>query len=642
MSIRIKIYKNSLQQWYDQCFNLTNYYNYYLSDWSITLLTYKAPVSDIKFLIEDVFDYYGHYKQHPEFEEATPDLVDAIFQECAKFCENELLPLYQSGDKEGCKFDNGKVTTPKGFKEAYQQYVAGGWQSLSHPVEHGGQGLPPSLGMVKSEMMGTANWSWAMYPGLSHGAMNTIQSHGNEKQKELYLTRLTEGTWTGTMCLTEPQCGTDLGQVKTKAEPNGDGTYNISGTKIFISAGEHDLTDNIIHIVLARLPGAPAGTRGISLFIVPKVQTDEAGNLGEGNNVTCGSIEDKMGIKASATAVLNFDNAVGQLIGPENKGLECMFTFMNTARVGTALQGICSAELAYQNSLIYAKERLSMRSLTGKKHPDKVADPIIVHPDVRKMLMTQKAISEGGRAMIYYTAKIVDDIEMAKSDQERKAADDRLGFITPILKAFLTELGSESANHGLQIFGGHGYIKEWGMEQIVRDARISTLYEGTTGIQALDLLGRKILLTRGKALNSFSKEVLSFCKDKSMISSNPHKRQMNKFIWPLSKGIANWQQYSMRLGLKAKKDRDMVGSASVDYLMFSGYIVMAYFWAQMAQSAYEKLATDVENRDFYRAKIKTAEFYFERLLPRTKSLAKTMMSDPKTLMQLDQELLSFT
>ncbi len=606
------------------------------------MLSYKAPIADIKFLIEDVFDFYGHYKKYPEFEEATPDLVDAILQECAKFSENELLPLYQSGDKEGCTFNNGKVTTPKGFKKAYDQYVAGGWQSLSHPVEHGGQGLPPSLGMAKSEMMGTANWSWTMYPGLSHGAMNTVQTHGSEAQKELYLTRLTEGTWTGTMCLTEPHCGTDLGQVKTKAEPNEDGTYNITGTKIFISAGEHDLTDNIIHIVLARLPNAPAGTRGISLFIVPKMKTDAQGNVGESNHVTCGSIEDKMGIKASSTAVLNFDNAVGELIGPMNKGLECMFTFMNTARVGTALQGVCSAELAFQNSLMYAKERLSMRSLTGKKFPDKVADPIIVHPDVRKMLMTQKAISEGGRAMIYYTAKIVDEIEMAKTDAEKEAADERLGFITPILKAFLTELGSESANHGLQIFGGHGFIKEWGMEQIVRDARIATLYEGTTGIQALDLLGRKILLTRGKSLKAFAKEVLIFCKDRSMISSSPHKRQMNKFVWPLSKAVANWQQYSLRLAMKAKNNRDIVGSASVDYLMYSGYIVMAYFWAQMAQSAYEKLAEGVENRDFYRAKIKTAEFYFERMLPRTKSLAKTMMADPKTLMQLDQELLSFS
>jgi len=605
------------------------------------MLSFKAPIMDIKFLFEDVFGYYPHYEKHPEFSEATPDLVDAILQECAKFCENELLPLNQSGDKEGCQFDNGKVITPTGFKEAYQRYVDGGWQSLSHPVEHGGQGLPPSLGMVKSEMMGTANWSWSMYPGLSHGAMNTVQVHGSDEQKALYLTRLTEGTWTGTMCLTEPQCGTDLGQVKTKASPNGDGTYDITGTKIFISAGEHDLTENIIHIVLARLPDAPAGTRGISLFIVPKIQVNSQGDLGETNNVICGSIEDKMGIKASSTAVLNFDNAKGVLIGPENKGLECMFTFMNTARVGTALQGICASELAYQNSLIYAKERLSMRALTGKKFPDKVADPIIVHPDVRKMLMTQKAISEGGRAMIYYTAKIVDDIETAKTEEALKEADDRLGFITPILKAFLTELGCESANHGMQIFGGHGYIKEWGMEQIVRDVRISTLYEGTTGIQALDLLGRKILLTRGKSLNKFTKEILIFCKEKSMVSSNPHKRQMNKFVWALSKHVINWQQYSLRLALKAKKDRDIVGSASVDYLMYSGYIMMGYFWAKMAQAAYEKLAGEVDNRDFYRAKIKTAEFYFERMLPRTKSLAKTMMADPKSLMQLDEELLSF-
>ena len=606
------------------------------------MLSYKAPIADIKFLFEDVFDYYGHYQKHPEFEEATPDLVDAIMQECAKFCENELLPINQSGDIEGCTFDNGKVTTPKGFKEAYQQYVEGGWQSLSHPIEHGGQGLPPSLGMVKSEMMGTANWSWAMYPGLSHGAMNTIHEHGSQSQKELYLTRLTEGTWTGTMCLTEPQCGTDLGQVKTKAVLNDDGTYNITGTKIFISAGEHDLTDNIVHIVLARLPNAPEGTKGISLFIVPKMQSDQQGNIGEFNNVVCGSIEHKMGIKGSATAVLNFDNARGELIGPENKGLECMFTFMNTARVGTALQGVCAAELAYQNSLMYAKERLSMRSLSGTNQPDKVADPIICHPDVRKMLMTQKAISEGGRAMIYYTAKIVDEIDNAKTEHARKELDNRLGFITPILKAFLTELGSESANHGLQIFGGHGYIQEWGMEQIVRDNRISTLYEGTTGIQALDLLGRKILLSRGKSLNAFAKEILVFCKNKSMLSNNPHKRQMNKFIWPLSKSVANWQQYAMRLGLKARKDRDVVGSASVDFLMYSGYVVMAYFWAQMAQAAYEKLATDVENRDFYRAKIKTAEFYFERMLPRTKSLAATMMASPKTLMQLDEDLLSFS
>ncbi|WP_448549238.1 acyl-CoA dehydrogenase C-terminal domain-containing protein [Thalassotalea fusca] len=605
------------------------------------MLSYKAPLTDIQFLFNDVFKFYDHFAQFPEFEEATPDLVDAIFQECAKFCENELLPLNQSGDKEGCHFENGQVYTPKGFKEAYDQYVAGGWPSLSHAVEHGGQGMPPSLGLVKSELMGTSNWSWTMYPGLSHGAMNTLETHGTDEQKAIYLTKLIEGVWTGTMCLTEPQCGTDLGQVKTKAVPNGDGTYNISGTKIFISAGEHDLTENIIHIVLARLPDAPEGTKGISLFIVPKMSVDAEGNIQATNGVTCGSIEEKMGIKASSTAVLNFDNAQGVLIGPENKGLECMFTFMNTARVGTALQGVCAAELAYQNSLNYAKERLSMRSLSGTKKPDLVADPIIVHPDVRRMLMTQKAFVEGGRAMIYYAAKLVDVIETSKDEKAKKRADYRLGFVTPILKAFLTEIGNECASEGLQIFGGHGYIKEWGMEQIVRDVRIATLYEGTTGIQALDLLGRKILLSRGKSLKSFTMEVLAYCKDHSMISSNPHKRQMNRFIWPLSKAIANWQQYSLRIALKAKKDRDFVGSASVDYLMYSGYIMMAYMWAQMAQTSYEKLAGEVENRDFYRAKIKTAEFYFERLLPRTKSLAATMMADPKTLMQLDDELLSF-
>ena len=599
------------------------------------MLSYKAPITDIKFLIEDVFDYYGHYKKYPEFEEATPDLTDAILQECAKFCENELLPIYQSGDKEGCTFDNGKVTTPKGFKEAYNQYVAGGWQSLSHPVEHGGQGLPPSLGMAKSEMMGTANWSWAMYPGLSHGAMNTVQTHGSEAQKELYLTRLTEGTWTGTMCLTEPQCGTDLGQVKTKAEPNGDGTYNITGTKIFISAGEHDLTDNIIHIVLARLPGAPAGTRGISLFIVPKIKTDAQGNLGEANNVVCGSIEDKMGIKASATAVLNFDNAVGELIGPENKGLECMFTFMNTARVGTALQGICTAELAFQNSLIYAKERLSMRALTGKKFPEQVADPIIVHPDVRKMLMTQKAISEGGRAMIYYTAKIVDEIEMAKTDAEKKAADDRLGFITPILKAFLTELGSESANHGLQIFGGHGFIKEWGMEQLMRDTKISCLYEGTTGIQALDLLARKILGSKGEILKPFGAEVTAFCVE------NAGNEAMQEFIQPIMTFGGDWQKMTQTLGMKAMQNPDEVGAASVDYLMYSGYLTLAYFWAKMVKVAQDKLAAGDDDKAFYEAKIKTARFYFQRILPRANGHAACVENGADSMMALDADDFEF-
>ena len=605
------------------------------------MTNYVAPVADLQFVIEDVFDFYSHYEKYPSYSEVTPDLVDMIISECSKICESELAPLYQSGDKEGCHFEDGKVTTPKGFKQAYQQFTEGGWHGLSCPEQYGGQGLPQSVGLIRTEMAGTANWAWAMYSGLTLGAVNTLMEHGSEEQKNVYLPKLSTGEWSGTMCLTEAQCGSDLGQVRTKAEPNDEGSYDISGSKIFISAGEHDLTDNIIHIVLAKLPGAPKGTRGISLFIVPKMKVNEDGSSGESNHVTCGSIEDKMGIKASSTAVINFDGAKGYLIGEANKGLEYMFTFMNTARIGTAIQGVCSAELAYQIALPYAKERMSMRSLSGTKYPDKVADPIIVHPDVRRMLLTQKAISEGGRAMIFYTGKIVDQLEQAKDEEERKQLDDQLGFMTPILKAFLTELGFESANLGMQVFGGHGYIKEWGLEQVVRDARISTLYEGTTGIQGLDLLGRKILMQRGRSLKKFTFEILAFCKDQSMISDNVHKRRMNKFIWPLSKAVVNWQQYSFRLALKARKNRDVVGAASVDYLMYSGYVTMAYMWAMMAQKANEKIATKPENIEFYRAKVRTAEFYYERIFPRIKTLAETMMADPKSLMRLDEDSFSF-
>lgn len=602
---------------------------------------YKAPIADMKFVFEEVFEFYEHYKKFPAYEEATPDLVNMIMEECAKFCENELAPLYQSGDKEGCTFKDGEVTTPKGFKEAYQMYSEGGWQGLSHPVEYGGQGMPQSVGLIRTEMMATANWSWGMYPGLSLGAMNTILEHGSSEQKETYMHKLTSGEWTGTMCLTEAQCGSDLGQVKTKAVPNEDGSFDITGSKIFISAGEHDMAENIIHIVLAKLPDAPKGTKGISLFIVPKFMVTPDGSLGDRNPVVCGSIEEKMGIKASSTAVLNFDNAKGFLIGEVNRGLEYMFTFMNTARIGTAMQGLSTAELAYQVSLPYAKDRLSMRSLSGTKCPDKVADPIIVHPDVRRMLLTQKAIAEGARAMIFYAGKVVDNLENAKDEKEKAHFDDQLGFLTPILKAFLTELGLESANQGLQVFGGHGYIKEWGLEQIVRDARISTLYEGTTGIQGLDLLGRKILMQRGRSFKAFTKEILTFCKDNSMISDNEHGRRMNKFIWPLSKAVVNWQQYSLRLALKARKNRDVVGSASVDYLMYSGYVTMGYMWALMAQKANERIAERPENIEFYRAKVRTAEFYFERIFPRIKTLATTMMADPQSLMRLDEDSFSF-
>ena len=418
---------------------------------------YKAPLRDMRFLLNEVFDYPAHYASIPNGKDADPETVSAILDECAKYCEEVLSPINLSGDVEGCKFENGKVTTPAGFKDAYDQFVAGGWQGLSHPTEYGGQGMPMSMGLFKTEMVGTANWSFAMYPGLSLGAMNTIMQHASEALKNTYMPPLTEGRWSGTMCLTEPHCGTDLGQVKTKAEDNGDGTYSVTGTKIFISAGEHDLAENIVHIVLARLPGAPAGTRGISLFIIPKHLPAADGSVGPFNNVVCSSIEHKMGIKASATCVINFEGAKAWLIAEPNKGLEAMFTFMNTARIGTAIQGICHAELSYQGALRYAKARRSMRAVSGKKEPDKVADALIHHADVRRMLLTQRAIAEGGRAMIYHCAQFADHMVngiLENDPAKYKKWDDKLGFYTPILKGFLTELGLEAANQGVQVFGG--------------------------------------------------------------------------------------------------------------------------------------------------------------------------------------------
>jgi alkylation response protein AidB-like acyl-CoA dehydrogenase len=598
--------------------------------------TYKAPLRDMRFLMNEVFDYPKHYSQLANGGDATPDVVDAILDEGARFCEEVLAPLNRPADEEGCHFENGEVRTPKGFKEAYDQYVAGGWQGISHPVEYGGQGMPISLSLSKSEMMGAANWSFTMYPGLSIGAMNTIMLHGTDAQKTTYLTPLTEGRWAGTMCLTEPQCGTDLGQVKTRAEPQADGSYKLTGTKIFISAGDHDLTENIIHIVLARLPDAPAGTRGISLFIVPKFKVTADGAVGERNAVSCGSIEHKMGIKASATCVINFDGAEGFLIGPMNKGLECMFTFMNTARIGTAMQGLCAAELSFQGALAYAKERRSMRSVSGKKEPDKVADALIWHGDVRRMLLTQKAVAEGARAMLYFAAQYADKMTegILKNDtRQQEYWDDKLGFLTPILKGFLTEMGLEAANLGMQVFGGHGYIREHGMEQIVRDTRIATLYEGTTGIQALDLLGRKtLLMTRGKCVREFTGTILGFCKDNAL------NKNMRPFAWQLSKLCAQWNMLTMRVMLSARKEREIVASASYDFLMYSGYVTMAYFWALQAAVAYDKLENGgSETPEFYQAKIQTAEFYFERLLPRAKTHAAGIAASPRTLMQMDND-----
>jgi alkylation response protein AidB-like acyl-CoA dehydrogenase len=592
---------------------------------------YKAPLRDIGFVVNELLESEALYQTLPGYEEATEDLMTAIFEEGAKFAENVLSPLNQSGDEEGCHWSEEGVTTPKGFPEAYRQYVDNGWPALSANVEAGGQGMPNLMNSVVNELAGTANWSWLMYPGLSLGAVKTVEAHGDPEQKEKYLKKLVTGEWTGTMCLTEAQCGSDLSLLRTKAEPQADGTYALTGTKIFISAGEHDMAENIVHIVLARLPDAPAGTKGISLFIVPKFIVNEDGSPGERNAVHCASIEKKMGIKASATCVLNFDGATGYLIGRPNKGLSCMFTFMNTARIGTAIQGLAHGQLAFQGALSYARERLAMRSLTGPKNPDGPADPIIVHPNVRRMLLTQKAFVEGSRALIYFLAQQGDIVDKGTEEQAQQA-DDLMALLTPIGKAFVTETGYEVANIGVQVYGGHGFIKEWGMEQIVRDARISMLYEGTTGIQSLDLLGRKVLGSGGKLLLCFTGLIDELC------AANTTKESA-EFIDVLKSYKDEWLDLSMKIGEAAMNNPDEAGAAAVDYMMYSGYVTLAYFWARMALLAQQKIATS-EGGDnaFYDAKLMTARFYFNRLLPRTLAHKQLMLSGADNLMAMPEAL----
>ncbi|UUQ62860.1 acyl-CoA dehydrogenase C-terminal domain-containing protein [Pseudomonas fuscovaginae UPB0736] len=592
---------------------------------------YKAPLRDMRFLLDHVFDFHTHYERLGA-SEASPDMVAAILDEGAKFCEQVLAPLNRSGDEEGCHFDKGVVTTPQGFKQAFAQYVEAGWHGLAADPHYGGQGLPQSLGLVISEMIGSSNTSWGMYPGLTHGAMSAIHAHGTEQQKQTYLGKLTAGEWTGTMCLTEAHCGTDLGLIKTRAVPQADGSYAVSGSKIFISAGEHDMSANIVHLVLAKLPDAPAGTKGISLFIVPKFLPDAAGEAGERNGVNCGSIEHKMGIKASATCVLNFDAAKGFLIGEANKGLNCMFTMMNHARLGTGMQGLCLGETSFQGAVRYANDRLQMRALTGPKAPDKAADPIIVHPDVRRMLLTMKAFNEGNRALTYFTAQWLDIAHRAEQPEQRQEAEDLLAFLTPICKAFMTETGLEVTNHGMQVFGGHGFIREWGMEQLVRDCRIAPIYEGTNGIQALDLLGRKVLGSQGKLLRGFTRIVHKFCE------ANAGHAQLGGYVAQLDQLNREWGELTMQVGKATMQNPDEVGAAAVDYLMYSGYIVLAYLWLRMALVAQAQWADGSGEADYCQGKLATCEFYFKRLLPRTASHRAAVEAGSEILMRLPADL----
>ena len=568
---------------------------------------YTPPLRDIQFVMHELLDTEGTLKQMPAHADMDVDTMNAIVEEAGKFASSVIFPLNQSGDLEGCTLHGTEVTTPKGYKEAYRQYVEAGWASLSCDPEYGGQGLPIALNNALYETLNSASIAWTMYPGLSHGAYECLHEHGTDEIKALYLPKLTTGEWTGTMCLTEPHCGTDLGLLRSKAIPNADGSYSITGTKIFISSGEHDMAENIIHLVLARLPDAEKGTKGISLFIVPKFIPNADGSLGARNPVTCARLEHKMGIHSNSTAEINLDGAAGWLVGQPNKGLQAMFVMMNAARLGVGMQGLGLTEISYQNARTYAKERIQMRALSGAKNPEKEADFIIAHPDVRRMLLTQRAYAEGARAFTYWMALEIDK-ELSHPDEAvRKAAADNVALLTPIVKAFLTDNAFECTNHGVQVFGGHGFITDNGMEQYVRDARITQIYEGTNGVQALDLLGRKVLGDMGAKLRAFGDIVKTFVEEHGV---NP---AMQEFVNPLGDIGDKVGKLTMEIGMKAMQNQDEVGAASVPYQRVVGHMVFAYFWAGMAKIALEKQDQD----DFYKAKLATARFYFAKLLPET-------------------------
>ncbi len=592
---------------------------------------YNPPLRDMQFVLHEVLNIADELKALPQHAETDVDTINAVLEEGGKFASEVIFPLNLSGDAEGCHLDKTthEVTPPKGFKEAYKTFVEGGWAALSCDTEFGGQGLPVALNQCFYEMLNSANQAWTMYPGLSHGAYEALKAHGTAEQKAMYLPKLTSGEWTGTMCLTEPHCGTDLGLLRSKAEPQGDGTFKITGAKIFISAGEHDMVSNILHLVLARLPDAPAGSKGISLFVVPKFKVNKDGSLGARNTIFCAGIEHKMGIHANSTCQMVLEGAVGTMVGEPNKGLAAMFVMMNAARLGVGVQSLGLTEVAYQNAVVYAKDRLQMRALSGPKAPDKPADPIIVHPDVRKMLMTARAYAEGGRALAIHTALLIDK-ELHHPDADvRKECADEVALLTPIVKAFMTDNGWIATSHCMQVYGGHGFIHEWGMEQYVRDARINMIYEGTNTIQSLDLLGRKVLGDNGAKLKKFGKKIAEFVEEEGISEA------MQEFVNPLAELGDKVTKLTTEIGMKAFQNPDEVGAAAVDYLRVCGHLVFAYFFARMAKVALEhKDSGDT----FYKAKLTTARFYFAKLLPETAGLIRTCRAGLAPLMEMDEAL----
>ena len=597
------------------------------------MAVYKAPVEDVLFLLGDVLGY-ERFGNLPGFSDAPLDMVEAILNEGAKLCEEVFQPLNKSGDLEGCKrHADGRVTTPAGFKEAYKSYTEGGWLGLSSPVEYGGQGLPTTINSAMQEFISASNLALGMYPGLTMGAIAALLVHGSDEIKTTFVPKMVSGEWTGTMNLTEPHCGTDLGLLKTKAAPNGDGSYAISGTKIFISAGEQDMTDNIIHLVLARIEGAPMGTKGITLFVVPKIKLNADGSLGEGNGVSCGSIEHKMGIHGNSTCVMNYDGAQGWIVGAENKGLNAMFVMMNEARLAVGIQGLAQSDVAYQNAVVYAKDRLQGRALTGAKAPEKVADPITVHPDVRRTLMSIRAFNESARALVLWTALKADVSHLSDNPADRQAAEDHMSLMTPVVKGVLTDLGFDNAVKAQQMYGGHGYIEEWGMSQFVRDARIAMIYEGANGVQAMDLVGRKLGKDGGRAIMTFFGEVGAAVKE---AQGNPELEALAK---PVEAALAHLQQATMWFMQNALTKPDNAGAGATDFMHMFGLVSLGYMWLRIAKAAQDKLKAGANGKtDTMNGKLITARFFMERMLPETGAQLQRIVSGSDSTMALPVEM----